>query len=585
MLFTTIREEPFQFWFNIPIAIIHSASLVLITVANMKLFDLTIKFTKENLIYCEIISAVIFLALANILNLLANGIHNYLYSVRTIKLKGDLEELVHKKISNIECINFENAIFLDKLEKAKKGIETGIFASDLFITIISFYIPYFIFMTLLLKNIHKSLVLVALFIFAPIILGQYIRSKLYSKQEDELSQLRRKIAQRENEIYSVKYFKETRHLKAADFLIKTYQDIIKTYNSLRWKTEKKSLYILWLSNIITALGFFAVLFILFYLLVKDQVSAGTLAALVMSLNTMFGTAEEVVNVHIGNIAENIVGVKNLVEFLELDECINNYGGLEIDWTKGVELKDVFFKYPNCENYVLRDINMKIKHGDTIAIVGANGSGKTTLLNIISGIFTPTHGELYLAGVNRRECGGSVAFKRESVILQNYQRYKMTAKENVTISDQEKDFNFSEYNDIMNAVDFEKEFDEAVILSKEFGGIDISGGQWQKLAIARGLYRNSSILLCDEPTSSIDPMEEDKVYNVFKDISNCKTTIIISHRLASVKFVSKIIVMDNGQIVEQGSHDELMRKEGVYAKLYKTQSDWYRSEYDDSLYCP
>ena len=313
MLFTTIREEPFQFWFNIPIAIIHSASLVLITVANMKLFDLTIKFTKENLIYCEIISAVIFLALANILNLLANGIHNYLYSVRTIKLKGDLEELVHKKISNIECINFENAIFLDKLEKAKKGIETGIFASDLFITIISFYIPYFIFMTLLLKNIRKSLVLVALFIFAPIILGQYIRSKLYSKQEDELSQLRRKIAQRENEIYSVKYFKETRHLKAADFLIKTYQDIIKTYNSLRWKTEKKSLYILWLSNIITALGFFAVLFILFYLLVKDQVSAGTLAALVMSLNTMFGTAEEVVNVHIGNIAENIVGVKNLVE--------------------------------------------------------------------------------------------------------------------------------------------------------------------------------------------------------------------------------------------------------------------------------
>lgn len=222
------------------------------------------------------------------------------------------------------------------------------------------------------------------------------------------------------------------------------------------------------------------------------------------------------------------------------------------------------------------INLTIREGETLAIVGENGSGKSTLTRLLMGLYLPTAGTIEIDGIDMKTISPKTLYRDVSAVFQRYQCYKMTVRDNTQISDEESR---KAAEGVLRQVDFpiaSEKFTEGMetMLGKDFGGIDLSGGQWQRLAIARGLYRVHDLIVLDEPTAAIDPIEEAKIYRKFAEISKDKTAVIVTHRLGSVHMADRIIVMDEGKIVDMGVHEELMEKKGLYYEMYQAQAKWY-----------
>jgi len=223
----------------------------------------------------------------------------------------------------------------------------------------------------------------------------------------------------------------------------------------------------------------------------------------------------------------------------------------------------------------------VHKGETIAIVGVNGSGKSTLTRLLTGLHLPTSGEMLVDGRNADGIAPKSLYRGISAVFQKYQSYKMTVEENVRISDMEtaNDKTAPAVTDVLEKADFPIDSEKLTeglqtMLGKDFGGIDLSGGQWQRLAIARGLYRDHDMIILDEPTAAIDPLEEADIYRKFAEISAGRTAFIVTHRLGSAQIADRIIVMDGGHIVDMGTHEELMQREGRYREMYHAQAKWY-----------
>ncbi|WP_427340812.1 ABC transporter ATP-binding protein [Caloranaerobacter sp. DY30410] len=244
----------------------------------------------------------------------------------------------------------------------------------------------------------------------------------------------------------------------------------------------------------------------------------------------------------------------------------------------IEFKDVFFHYPNKEEMIIKGINYKLKNGTKLAIVGPNGAGKTTLIKLLTGLYTPTSGKILLNGNDITEYDLNSYYKLFSTIFQKSLVLAFSVKENIAFDDD----NIRRLHDAIKVSGLENKIESLSLkentpllkfLDKE--GIELSGGEKQKLMLARAVYKDGAIFIFDEPTSNLDPIAEARIYEQFNDIVKDKTTIFISHRLASTKFCDTIIYLNNGVIEEMGTHEELMRKNGSYAKMFALQSQYYK----------
>lgn len=240
--------------------------------------------------------------------------------------------------------------------------------------------------------------------------------------------------------------------------------------------------------------------------------------------------------------------------------------------KKLELKDVYFKYPNAKDFAISGINLKINPGEKVAIVGINGSGKSTLSKLLLGEFEPTKGEVLIGGVSSKNLKEPEIYDKRSQVSQFFNRYEMSLKENISF---DKDLIFSE-SDVKSFVK-KKELDLESVLGREFGGVELSGGEWQRIAILRGFNKTSEFITLDEPTSAIDPINEKEIYDFFDDNSNGKTEIIITHRLGAIKYVDRILVMENGKIIEDGDFRELTERQGKFKEIYNSQSELFLSK--------
>jgi len=241
---------------------------------------------------------------------------------------------------------------------------------------------------------------------------------------------------------------------------------------------------------------------------------------------------------------------------------------------------VSFAYPGSERLALDDLSIRIAQGEKVAIVGENGSGKSTFINLLSGIHEATEGRITMGGFDIR--GNLRAVRRAiSVVFQSFGRYETTIRENITIADGTKpvvEERLRECARSTGALDFiekqPKGFDEEVGTFSETGN-DLSGGQWQKIAMTRAVYRDGArVMVLDEPTAALDPLAEAALYRDFSRLTGDRTTLLISHRLGITSVVDRVLVFDNGRIVEDGSHQDLMRIDGLYAKMYRAQAQWY-----------
>lgn len=259
---------------------------------------------------------------------------------------------------------------------------------------------------------------------------------------------------------------------------------------------------------------------------------------------------------------------------------NSEGSRKIEEVKGynIEFKNVSFKYPRSESYTLENINIKINYGEKLSVVGLNGAGKTTFIKLLSRLYEPTDGEITLNGVNIKEYNYEEYMKLLGVVFQDFKLLGFTVKENIAFGEEGDLERINEslkksglYKDIEK---LEKGIETTVYKTFEDDGIEFSGGQAQKLAISRTMYKDSPIIILDEPTAALDPIAEFEIYSKFNELIGEKTALYISHRLSSSKFCDKIIVFDKGKIVQYGNHDELIKEKGLYNEMYMAQATYY-----------
>lgn len=341
------------------------------------------------------------------------------------------------------------------------------------------------------------------------------------------------------------------------------------------------------SEIMAIIGkMFSILYIIFMGIISIRkfingtFTLGSMSALMTSMIDII-TKLNKSSIFVSDMFKYSMRVDCILEFFKIPERKLRKG----DFKDNINIKfsHVIFKYPNTNENVLYDINIDIKQGENIAFVGENGSGKTTLIKLLCGLYPVTSGEILIGDRNLDLMSDEAKRKLISVVFQDFQSYWISIRENVGIGNIKK---LWEDNAIIAALHLANAED---LISQNHwnidtnlgkfsdNGVDLSKGQWQRLAMARAFISDAKYIVLDEPTASIDPIAECEMYEYFSKIFKNKGTIMISHRLASAKMADKIFVLSHGQIVEEGNHESLMKKRGLYYRMFIKQSLWYKED--------
>lgn len=328
---------------------------------------------------------------------------------------------------------------------------------------------------------------------------------------------------------------------------------------------------------------------LIYLLVCIKAWAGafglgTATQYIGSVTSFFGGFSELMKC-IGVMRINSSFLDTVFELLDTPNTMYQ-GSLTTekrsDIQYNVEFRDVSFKYPGSEAYALRHVNMKFKVGSRLAVVGMNGSGKTTFIKLLCRLYDPTEGEILLNGINIRKYRYDDYMKIFSVVFQDFQLLALPLGQNVAAS---QTYDAARVLDCLNKAGFGEKLakmphglDTYLYKSVDTEGVDVSGGEAQKIAIARALYKDSPFIILDEPTAALDPIAEAEIYSKFDEIAGDKTAVYISHRLSSCKFCDEIAVFDSGSVIQQGTHSDLLADErGKYFELWNAQAQYYKKD--------
>lgn len=304
---------------------------------------------------------------------------------------------------------------------------------------------------------------------------------------------------------------------------------------------------------------------------------GALESISSGIGTLISTS--------ATIYEGTLFIDNLIMFMNEKKTIkpsvsaprhvNHHTGHKI------EFKNVSFRYPGTQKDVLKDVNITLEPGDTAVLVGLNGAGKTTLIKLLTRLYDPTEGAIFLDGFDIKEYDVEDLYSMYGTIFQDFGKYAVTVSENISFGDihKETDAEAIRRSAIQSSADgfienLPDKYNTPLMRYFESNGIELSIGQWQKLSIARAFYSDSDVLILDEPTASLDAIAEQEVFNQFDNLRKDKTTIFVSHRLSSATVANKIFVLSDGKIIEQGNHSELMKAKGEYYRLFSTQAKRY-----------
>lgn len=279
----------------------------------------------------------------------------------------------------------------------------------------------------------------------------------------------------------------------------------------------------------------------------------------------------------GDIYTNYLNIENYINYVAKtkSESVTPLLRENMEFEK-LEMNNVSYKYPSGQDHAVKNISFGIKKGEIVSILGYNGSGKTTLVKLITGVLSPTQGDIYLNRKNIQDIPKESVSALYGIAYQEFTRYLLTVRDNVGFGFIEKD---SEEN-IKKALR-EADMKLPVTLDTKIGkelysdGIDLSGGQWQKIDLARAYMGGHCVLVLDEPTASVDPFKEIEMLSHFRTILQGRTAILISHRIGFARLCDRIVMMDKGEIVESGTHDELLNKNGFYSELFNAQKELYQ----------
>lgn len=571
-----ICATPFHTLFIIIIILLEAIGLTARTIFTQNLFDVIIEAVDKKSSFIDCLIAIIVMGVITLSQQAINGIKFFYWSFIIDKASGKNSNKLFKKLQRVSPENFENTEFLDNLNKAKEGIRPLTSVALNILNIVFFDMTYALTLGIYLFNMCPSLVITLLLAFIPAVISQTVRIKLFAKLEEESAPIRRQNDYYYRAICDRMYFKETRILGAFSYFNNLFSETLELLINIQWKVEKKTTFMDICLNIISFIGMGVSILLLFVSTMKGEISVGAFAAIFASLSTIFGVMQSMMSWDVTCISNDIGKVVNYFKMLDCVEVLGKDG--EKQKSETIYATKIKFKYPLSNEYTIDDVSIEIGSGETIAIVGENGSGKSTLVRLLTGIYRPSEGTVNICGLDTSIYNLNSLHKNISGVFQKFPKYKMSLLDNVSISDMSKnDMKCEEVERVLEKSGFdysEEKVELDTLLSPEFGGVDLSGGQWQRIAIARGLYRTSDFIVLDEPTAAIDPIEENRVFTQFNQIVSGKSSIVVTHRLGSTRLADKIVVLDKGKIVDVGTHEELLSHEGKYAELWNAQAEWY-----------
>ncbi len=521
------------------------------------------EISKEAFDYYRILVLILFFCVSLFISNSASFV-NLLGSYLWITAEIALQNVIIKTTAKKSLAFFDNADDCKKLDKAKEGYGSAVGVTMMFIS--TFFISFASFVMILsyLAQINPKMVLALLIIIPIKVLSSLKVMKETQKLRDEQTEDRMKVQKYASYITS----KDSKIFMASDFFLKKWYHIYSKMVNKGNQVSNKNLLIDLFSNCVMYFCYAAIIYIT---IIYGNNDLGQMVVLFVAMETIFNNINAIVS-QLCDLMQNTFLSNDLYNYIEdtsnerIEKCI--------DKEDGISLKEVTYSYANSSKKALKNITLNIKPKENIAIVGKNGAGKSTLIKLISGLYQPTSGSI--------KYGRNYGFSEESydnisIMPQDVVLYNLTLGENIGISHMEQMGNSEKIKDILvNVFGINKfnKFNNGIntVIGKEFGGIDLSGGEKQRISYGRTLFRPHTMVFLDEPTAAVDPLTEEKIYQEFIEISKDKTTFFITHRLASVRFADRIIVMDEGRIVEQGTHNELMEMNGLYSEIYKLQKE-------------
>lgn len=380
-----------------------------------------------------------------------------------------------------------------------------------------------------------------------------------------------------NEITNNKeYAAERKLFQYTPFINQKRDDIMKKQ---RVEQKKYDFKFAFFSSGIDGIGYIATIFIIFVMfpqLKSHAITIGFFLAFTRASLSLNDTIQNKVKQQLDILSQQKIYWMEYWKLLEMEEISVSHCISKKEKFHSLEFKEVDFSYPNGTD-VLKDVSFKMEAGKHYALVGENGSGKSTLVKLILGLYKPVKGAILINGRNIQDMSQKDLSEFCSVVFQDFSRYAIPFQENIILNKSKNEKEYRRILDFVGLDDCEQHLPQKsqTMLGKiEKNGVDLSGGEWQKIAIGRALYRDTDFVIFDEPTASLDPIAESNIYEKYYKMMKNKTTIFISHRLASATLADTILVLKNNDICEMGSHEELINKQGEYYKMFMSQRQWY-----------
>lgn len=500
-----------------------------------------------------------------------------------LRLNSDLflRREFYYKLNKLGIQTLEQPDVSDRVHRAN-GYLWNIFRYvDSSIDFVANFVKVVVAFVLVLRFMPQFVILTLLISIPYLLIDRVMRGKIY-KLRFENTEKNRRVNEAAYTLQSPASLQEITITKSFGFIDKIYTDfsnwIIKQHLRFSQKSRLWSHIVAFFRDLLTFYGYLEI----FKRFLNGSLSIGNVAFWMRSLNILEGSVTRLVQ-NFNDVSESAIQVKDVYKLFNTEPVMNDGYKVLPSMEKGpvIKFENVTFSYPRNDKKVIKNLNLEIKSGEKVAIVGQNGAGKTTLVKLICKFYKPLEGKITINGEDLSEIKSESLYKNVGTLFQDFNQYSsLSVKENITIGnidniDETRMRVAAQTADALNFIEeYPNKFD--TIMSERYkGGIRPSTGQWQKIALARFFYRNSPLVIFDEPTASIDPDSEYNIFSKIYDFFEDKTVIIISHRFSTVRNADRIIVLDNGEIAEQGTHEELIKLGGKYANSFKLQAEGYK----------
>lgn len=484
--------------------------------------------------------------------------------------------------SKLDITAFENPDYYDRLERAKAQATDRIAMIQMMGTLTQQVLTT-LSLAIYIARYSPLLLLLLIAGTIPALLGESHFAFLGYAKNFMQTPLRRKMDYLRDVGGSKEAAKELKLFGLRDFLIGSFSGMADTIFEQNVDLSKRRLLAGALLSMLATAGYYTAYALVLWRTIHGEFAVAVLFVLTSAILQVSANLQQIF-VNASGVADQALFLTDLLAFFAMEPTVRSKpGAIKIPRPirQGIEFRNVSFAYPGTTRLVLKDFNFHLHPQERVALIGENGQGKTTIVKLITRLYDPTEGQILIDGVDLREYDMDDLCHEIGVIFQDFMRYEMTARENIAVGRiQELD-----RLDRIEAAAQMSLADEVISrlpagmeqqLGRRFeGGVDLSGGEWQRMALARAYLRDAQLLVLDEPTAALDARSEQEVFQRFAELTRGKMALLISHRFSTVKMTDRIVVLSHGVLTEEGTHEELVRRGGLYAEMFEMQAASYR----------